>query len=135
MSSKCYAFVNQIYWSCSYSQNIYHISVIDLWSMEHLENIETWSYITLILGVTLDNFTTKLGISNFNLYESNYITKSLMDLGLWSYFDILLCATFIIFSYKAYRILLQKQNKYMFIFPLISGSIRLLVGVWNISIF
>jgi hypothetical protein len=102
--------------------------------MERLENIEACSYLALVIGVTFDHITTNLGITRFNLFEANYITKSLMDVGLWSYVDVLLCILFIVVTYISYRVILQKENNFMFIFPFISGLLRILISVWNISI-
>ena len=103
--------------------------------MEKIESIEGYSYTVLVVGTLLDQITTKIGLNRLNLHEANFIAKNLIGLGVWSYIDIAICALFIILSHKAYRIVLKRQNKMIFIFPLVSGSIRLLVGIWNISIF
>lgn len=103
--------------------------------MERLEDLETCSYLALILGVALDHVTTSLGITRFNLLEANIIAKSLMDLGVWGYVDMVLCLLFIMFSYLSYRKILQKQSNLMFVFPLSSGFIRLILSIWNVSIF
>ena len=103
--------------------------------MKNFDNIEIYSYFTLLLGVTFDHITTTIGISKFSLLESNQITRTLMSVGLWSIVDVLICMLLITICHEAYRNLLKKQSNILFLFPLLSGSLRLLIGIWNISIF
>jgi len=103
--------------------------------MRRIETIELWSYLILVLGLTLDHLTTNLGINNHNLYETNYFARTLMEIGIWGYVDILLCMLFIWTTYQSYRILLEKKHNFMFFFPFISGFIRILVGVRNLTLF
>ena len=103
--------------------------------MRRIETIELGSYLILVLGLTLDHLTTNLGINNHNLYETNYFARTLMEIGIWGYVDILLCMLFIWTTYQSYRILLEKKHNFMFFFPFISGFIRILVGVRNLTLF
>jgi len=103
--------------------------------MTRIEKIELGSYLVLVLGLSLDHMTTNLGINNHNLYEANYFARILMEIGVWGYVDILLCILFICTTYQSYRIFLEKKHKFMFFFPFISGSFRILIGVWNLSLF
>ena len=100
----------------------------------HLDKIEISSYFTLFLGVTLDHISTNRGISRFNLFEYNYIARILMEIGIWSYVDILLCIVIIYITNQSYHKILKKESKCLFIFPLLSGFIRLIVGILNISL-
>jgi len=102
--------------------------------MTRIEKMEIGSYLSLALGLMLDHLTTKLGIINHNLYESNYFARTLMEIGIWGYVDILLCILFICVTYQSYRILLEKKHSFMFFFPFISGFIRILIGVRNLTL-
>ena len=103
--------------------------------MRRFETIEMGSYLILVLGLTLDHLSTNLGINNHNLYETNFFAKTLMEIGIWGYVDIILCILFICTTYQSYRILLEKEHKFMFFFPLFSGFIRILIGVRNLTLF
>jgi len=103
--------------------------------MTRIEKIELGSYLVLVLGLSLDHLTTNLGINNHNLIEANYFTRILMEIGVWGYVDILLCILFIGTTYQSYRIFLEKKHNFMFFFPFISGFFRILIGVWNLSLF
>ena len=104
-------------------------------SMSRIEKIEWVSYLILIIGFTVDHITTKVGMANHKLYESNMIARTLIELGIWGYVDIVICAIFIYVTYQSYRLLLQREHNYMFYFPLVSGLLRIMVGIQNISLF
>jgi hypothetical protein len=103
--------------------------------MTQIEREEFTSYLFLVLGITLDQISTKIGLSNYNLLESNYITARLIDFGLWGYFDFLICTMFIAITYVSYRAFPEEKNKIVFAFPLITGVIRLLAGIMNLRLF
>jgi hypothetical protein len=103
--------------------------------MMRIEKMEGVTYLILVIGLTFDHLTTNIGIADHNLYESNYFARTLMEFGIWGYVDILLCIIFIYATYQSYRILLDKKHNFMFFFPLISGVIRILVGVQNLTLF
>jgi hypothetical protein len=102
--------------------------------MIRIEKIEMVSYLILVLGLTLDHLTTNFGINNHNLYELNVITRTLMEIGIWVYVDILVCILFIFTTYQSYRIILEKKYSFMFFFPFISGFVRILIGVRNLTL-
>jgi hypothetical protein len=98
--------------------------------MIQIDKIEGVTYYLLIGGLILDHLTTFVGINYYNLYETNFIARVLMDLGLWSYTDLFICISLIL----VLRITLQKYEnlKIILVFPLISGIIRTLVGISNL---
>lgn len=102
--------------------------------MKPFENLELASYLALITGVTLDQISTKRGIVQSNLYEGNHIARTLMEHGLWGYADILIVSLLIGVLYISYRKILDRKNDLVFLLPLISGGIRLLVGVRNFTL-
>ena len=102
--------------------------------MISLKRVEITSYILLLLGVGLDQVSTRIGLSQYNLIESNFIANRLITLGLWGYVDLALCTAFIIITHLSYRIVLEERNNLIFAFPFISGAIRLLVGLMNVTL-
>jgi hypothetical protein len=101
--------------------------------MLRIDKVETATYLLLIGGLILDHLTTFIGINYYNLYEANLIARILMEFGLWSYTDLIICISLII----VLRFTLQKYNnlKIILIFPLTSGIIRTIVGVSNLLLF
>jgi len=86
------------------------------------------------VGVMLDHLTTNIGMSVFRFKESNIFTCYLIEKGLWVYVDVILFISFIciisLFSDK----LTAKSNKVVLIFPLVSGFLRMMAGMWNLII-
>ena len=103
--------------------------------MFEIEREEFASYLFLLLGITLDQISTKIGLSRYNLLETNYITSKLIDFGLWGYLDFLLCIIFIAVTYVSYRVFPEEKNKIVFAFPLVTGVIRLFAGILNFRLF
>jgi hypothetical protein len=101
----------------------------------NLDKLELSSYLLLILGVSTDQLSTRIGLSRYNLYESNVFAARLMDLGLWGYVDLFLCLFIIVMTRNLYKKHLEEKAELLFIFPLISGLIRLVTGLMNFSLF
>ena len=101
--------------------------------MIRIDKVESATYFLLIGGLILDHLTTFIGINYYNLYETNFIARILMKLGLWSYADLLICISLIM----VLRLTLQKYThlKIILIFPLTSGIIRTIVGISNLLLF
>lgn len=101
--------------------------------MYKINRIDSLTYLALLLGLTIDQITTFIGINYFNLYEANNIARSLMNIGIWSYVDILICLIFI----KLLQFIINrfKEGKILLIFPLLAGIFRILVGISNLLLF
>jgi len=97
-------------------------------------NLENIVFSIYGVGVILDHLTTNIGMSVFRFKESNIFTCYLIENGLWVYVDIILFISFIciisLFSDK----LTAKNNKMVLIFPLVSGFLRMMAGMWNMII-
>ena len=102
--------------------------------MIQVEREEFASYLFLLLGVTIDQISTKVGISSYNLFEFNLISARLIELGVWGYTDTFICIMFIAITFLSYRLILEEKQKIVFAFPLITGIIRLLVGILNFTL-
>ena len=100
-----------------------------------LERSEIFSYFMLISGVIVDNNSTKIGISRHSLLESNILSKTLMDFGVWGYTDFFICILLILITYHTYHNILGKESKLVIIFPFIAGLFRLFIGVLNVTLF
>jgi len=85
-------------------------------------------------GILLDHITTNIGLNVFKVEEINIITFFLIENGLWMYVDLILFVFVIsllrFFSDK----LTARNNMVVFIFPFLSGLIRMIVGIWNMVI-
>jgi uncharacterized membrane protein len=83
------------------------------------------------LSVLFDHLTTNIGINHYGLAESNAFTQLLIENGVWSYVDIATVMCLVLTTH----LLIERsrsENKSALFFPLITGVIRLLTGIWNI---
>ena len=101
----------------------------------YLEKTEITSYSLLLLGVSIDQLSTKVGISRYGLRESNILARTFMDFGVWGYMDLMICVALIVVSYFSYRRILNMKSNIVFFFPLISGIFRIIVGLMNLATF
>jgi hypothetical protein len=83
------------------------------------------------MGLMLDHLTTKIGVNLFELKEANELTFFLIKNGLWVYVDTLLFISVISLIRIYWDKLTMKGNKFIIVFPLISGSVRMIAGIWN----
>ena len=102
--------------------------------MLNLGRDELTSYLLLLLGVTVDQISTKIGLTREYIYESNTIAAHLIEHGVWGYTDLLICIIFIAITYLAQRVIQEEKQKILFVFPLISGTIRLVTGIINLAL-
>ena len=100
----------------------------------HLEKTEITSYSILLLGVSIDQLSTRVGISRYGLIESNAWARIFLDFSVWGIMDLLICFALIGVSYFSYRKILGMKSNLVFIFPSISGIFRIIAGIMNISI-
>ena len=101
----------------------------------NLGKTELASYSFLLLGISIDQFSTRLGLSRYNLVESNIFAARLMNFGVWGYYDLLVSLAFIGITYISYRKTLAMKNDLVFVLPVISGTVRLFAGLMNIVLF
>lgn len=94
-------------------------------------NTQKIVFIIYGMGLMLDHLTTNIGVKFFGLKESNELTFFLIKNGLWAYVDILLFISVVLLIRTYWDILTLKGNKFILAFPLISGSVRMFAGIWN----
>lgn len=97
--------------------------------MEVQENV---AYIVLIIGSTLDQISTRIGLTYPYIYEVNPFTQWLQAKGLWLVFD-----TFILILLISPLSIILKENKakelqVLLFIPMIIGFVRLIIGVSNL---
>ena len=94
-------------------------------------NTQKIVFIIYGMGLMLDHLTTNIGVKFFGLKESNELTFFLIKNGLWGYVDILLFISVVLLIRSYWDILTLKGNKFILAFPIISGSVRMIAGIWN----
>lgn len=95
-------------------------------------NLEFLTYFSLASGFILDHVTTIFGINYYQVYETNSIVINLLDLGLWSIVDSIICISLIMLL----KISINKHEslKFLLFLPLLAGIIRLMIGFSNLSL-
>lgn len=91
-------------------------------------------FIIYSVGVILDHLTTNIGVNVFGLKETNILTFFLIENGLWVYVDILLFISVISIISLLWDRLTTRSNNFILVFPLLSGFVRMIVGMWNMVI-
>ena len=96
--------------------------------------IELSAYITLILGILGDHFSTKIGLNKECVIEVNPMAFNLMQQGIWVQTDILLIIINIVVIFISLRIMNNRISRMTLLLPFLIGLFRLSVAIWNISL-
>ncbi len=88
------------------------------------------SYILAIIGVTLDHFSTNLGLTR-GFSEANIFVTTLMDAGLWLFVDAFMVFAVLIVTYLIIHHTEERIRWIMIVFPLILGFCRMAIAVFN----
>ena len=101
--------------------------------MFKIDRIDILTYYILIIGLLIDHISTFIGTNYYGLSEANLIAKGLMNIGIWSYVDLIICLTFI----KLLQIVIKryKEIKIILILPLLTGIFRIAIGISNFLMF
>lgn len=94
---------------------------------------ELFSYVIMIFGVFLDHVTTLLGL-NRGLLESNVFTRYCLDVGVWGFLDVALVVGVAVTSRMVARASNRRTAGLVLVFPIILGAVRLVAGIFNLSI-
>ena len=91
------------------------------------------AYILAVVGVTLDHFSTHLGLSR-GLSEANLYAATLIDAGLWLIVDSILIIGILSTTYVLIHHTEEKYRWLMLFFPLILGFCRMAVAIFNLNL-
>ncbi len=99
-----------------------------------LARFEVSAYLLLVAGVVGDHLSTIVGLNRENVYESNPFAAVLMQNGLWATTDFALIVITVAMTYFLLRMKDNPLAKYMLIYPILAGLIRLVVTFSNLSL-
>ena len=97
-------------------------------------SLERFSYVFATLGVIGDQISTRIGLLNPNIVESNSITRFLISVNAWFIFDILVLGITIGASYLFLRKVSVKNSNCILVYPILFGVFRLSATVLNLQI-
>ncbi len=97
-------------------------------------SLERYSYVFAALGVVGDQISTRIGLFNPNVVESNPITRYLISVNAWFIFDMLVLGITIGASYFFLRKVNVKNGNCILIYPILFGFFRLFATVLNLQI-
>lgn len=92
-------------------------------------------YLMPILGCAIDQLSTRIGLTNSNLYELNPRVTYLMVVGIWLYVDIAAVLITILVSYLVMKHWDFKYKRFILLFPLTLGLLKILAGINNIHLY
>ena len=102
-----------------------------------MRKLETRGYAVMVFGAIADQVSTRIGLTHPDIYETNPVSRYLMGIGMWLPFDIIVISLMI----GVLFVILRKWNwKYthkcaILAYPYTYGIVRLMAGIWNISLF
>jgi len=96
-------------------------------------SFESYSYVFATLGVIGDQISTRIGLLNPNVVESNPISRYLISVNAWLIFDMLVLGITIGASYIFLRKVSVKKGKYILVYPILVGLFRLFATVLNLQ--
>ena len=97
-------------------------------------SLERYSYIFAALGVIGDQVSTRIGLFNPNIMESNPITRYFISVKAWFIFDMLVLGIMIGISYFFLRKVSVKNGKCILAYPVLFGLFRLFATFLNLQI-
>ena len=96
-------------------------------------SLERFSYVFAIFGVVSDQISTRFGLLNPNIVESNPITRFLISANAWFIFDIMFLGIMIGASYIFLRKISLKNNDCILVYPILFGFFRLFSAFLNLQ--
>lgn len=96
-------------------------------------SLERFSYVLVTLGVIGDQISTRIGLLNPNIVESNPITRFLISVNAWFIFDMLILGITIGTSYFFLRKVNVKNGTCILVYPILFGFFRLFATVLNLQ--
>ncbi len=97
-------------------------------------SLERYSYVFATLGVVGDQISTRIGLFNPNVVESNPITRYLISVNAWFIFDMFVLGIMIGVSYFFLRKVRVKKGTCILVFPILFGFFRLFATFLNLQI-
>jgi hypothetical protein len=96
-------------------------------------SLERFSYVLATLGVIGDQISTRIGLLNPNIVESNPITRFLISVNSWFIIDMLILGITIGTSYFFLRKVKVKNSDCILIYPILFGFFRLFSAFLNLQ--
>ena len=90
------------------------------------------TYVVSIIGVAVDQLSTRIGLSNPKIFEMNPIAAQMIDKGIWLYVDITAALFTILSSQIVMKFWSFKYKQLISFFPLTFGILKLFTGIANI---
>jgi hypothetical protein len=97
-------------------------------------SLERFSYVFATVGVVGDQISTRIGLLNPNIVESNPIARFLISVNAWFIFDMLFLGVTIGASYFFLRRVGVKNSNFILVYPILFGFFRLFATFLNLQI-
>jgi hypothetical protein len=92
------------------------------------------AYIVSLIGFSIDQISTRIGLTFPNVFERNQATVRLLNSGTWLYVDFFLALFTILVSHMVISNWGFKHRKFIALFPLTFGALKLLTGFLNLNL-
>ena len=98
---------------------------------EWTTRLEKLSYVMPFVGCAADQLSTRIGLTNSNLFEMNALTTRFMALGIWLYIDLAAVLVTILVPYVLIGRLGFRYKRLLLLFPLTYSILKLMAGLSN----
>jgi hypothetical protein len=93
-----------------------------------------FAYLISLIGFSIDQISTRIGLTFPHIFEKNPVTLQLLNAGTWLYIDFFFALFTIIVSHIVMLKWGFKHRKFIALFPLTFGALKLLTGLHNINL-
>jgi hypothetical protein len=93
-----------------------------------------FAYLVSLLGFSMDQISTRIGLTFPHIFERNPATLRLLNAGTWLYVDFFIALFTILVSHMVILKGGFKHRKFVALFPLTFGALKLLTGLLNINL-
>lgn len=98
-------------------------------------DFEKLAYCLAIVGSLGDHISTRIGVTQLHIYETNRVVVALMQRGLWLPVDLILLSIIIGAPYFVMRESTYHGTWIILLVPAIIGAIRILFTISNLQLF
>jgi hypothetical protein len=92
------------------------------------------AYLVSLIGFSIDQISTRMGLTFPNVFERNQTTVRFLNSGTWLYVDFFLALFTILVSHLVISKWGFKHRNLIALFPLTFGALKLLTGFLNLNL-
>lgn len=97
--------------------------------------LDKLTYLISLIGFCTDQLSTRLGLTNPLIFETNHVTGRLMDMGIWLPIDIFAVLITVSIAHIMIRYWDYKYKRVVILLPFTYGILKLITGISNFYLY